>query len=458
MRSLRLGASKHKFTPARGTMAIGDRRYENHRFFKFFLTKKSDNNFLAYNLNILYSTRRERIYSFRQIMCLHIFYTERINAFPTGWVQLINLSKREPMKTIFVVDDMSTNLMIAKSALESLYKVYALSSAEMMFKLAEKITPDMILLDIDMPIMSGFEAMQILRKNDKFSSIPVIFLTARSDEASEIKGFELGALDFINKPFTAPILLKRVEVHIEIDKLIKRIQYKNEALIRLHEAKDNILGMVSVDLRNQIVEALNICETIDMNDKVNANNDLSKIRNYCQKTYSLIKDLLLMNKMDSMESSLTLSKHDVKDVLLPSLENLKMLSEIKELIIEHDFDKEPMYCLVNPEKINRAIDNLFINAVKFTKAGGKILVRIIRNDNIAQIHIIDSGIGMDEDLIAKLFQKYTKSEKPSIHGESSPGLGLYVTKQIIDLHNGKIEVKSAINIGSEFVVKLPIIT
>ena len=134
------------------------------------------------------------------------------------------------MRTIFIVDDKDTNLLLAKTALEGLYKTFALPSAERMFKLAEKITPDLILLDVDMPEMDGFEAMKILKNDEKLKSIPVIFLTGKNDAVSEINGFELGALDFINKPFSAPVLLKRIETHIEMDKLIKAIQQKNDEL------------------------------------------------------------------------------------------------------------------------------------------------------------------------------------------------------------------------------------
>ena len=118
------------------------------------------------------------------------------------------------MKIIFIVDDNDTNLMAAKTALEGNYKTYALPSAEKMFKLAEKIMPDLILLDIDMPEMDGFEAIKVLKSDDRLKSIPVIFLTGKSDEATETKGLELGALDYINKPFSESSLLDIIEMHL----------------------------------------------------------------------------------------------------------------------------------------------------------------------------------------------------------------------------------------------------
>jgi putative two-component system response regulator len=128
------------------------------------------------------------------------------------------------MKTIFVVDDNDTNLVAAKTAVEGTYRTLTIPSAAKMFKLGEKITPDLILLDVEMPEMDGFEALALLKASPKLKHIPVIFLTAIQDPDSEIRGFELGALDFITKPFSAPVLMKRIEMHLETDKLMKDSQ------------------------------------------------------------------------------------------------------------------------------------------------------------------------------------------------------------------------------------------
>ena len=124
-------------------------------------------------------------------------------------------------KTIFVVDDNGTNLSMAEEALETQYRVITLSSAAKMFALLEKVMPHLILLDIEMPEMSGFEAMKRLKANDLYAAIPVIFLTGLTDAANEAYGFELGAVDFIGKPFSAPVLQNRIKTHMSIDELIR---------------------------------------------------------------------------------------------------------------------------------------------------------------------------------------------------------------------------------------------
>ncbi|MDR0455532.1 MAG: response regulator [Treponema sp.] len=126
------------------------------------------------------------------------------------------------MKTIFVVDDSDTNLSMAENALEDLYCVMTMPSAAKMFTLLDKVTPDLILLDIEMPDMNGFEALQELRTHETYAGIPVIFLTGLTDVSTEVQGFELGAVDFIAKPFSAPVLLNRIKTHLDIDDLIHK--------------------------------------------------------------------------------------------------------------------------------------------------------------------------------------------------------------------------------------------
>ena len=124
-------------------------------------------------------------------------------------------------KTIFVVDDSDTNLSTAEEALEDQYRVMTLPSALKMFALLEKVTPDLILLDIEMPEMDGFEVLHRLKTNVVHADIPVIFLTSMTDVAIEVRGFQLGVIDFITKPFSAPVLLNRIKTHLDIDELIR---------------------------------------------------------------------------------------------------------------------------------------------------------------------------------------------------------------------------------------------
>ncbi|MCL2443430.1 MAG: response regulator, partial [Treponema sp.] len=160
-------------------------------------------------------------------------------------------------KTIFLVDDNATNLTVAEDVLVKHYRVVALSSAAQMFSALEKLKPDLILLDIEMPEMSGFEAMKRLRANAAYSEIPVIFLTGRTDSVSEAYGIESGAKDFIMKPFSEPVLQNRIRYHLNVDELIRertaQLTERTKQLVRLQngivytfadivESRDNNTG------------------------------------------------------------------------------------------------------------------------------------------------------------------------------------------------------------------------
>jgi len=143
------------------------------------------------------------------------------------------------MKTLFIVDDNIMNLMTAKEALTGHYNVITLSSAGNMFELLKDVQPDLILLDILMPVMNGFEALERLKADPNLADIPVIFLTSKTDTDTEIRGFELGVIDFIGKPFSKPVLLNRIRAHLEIEDIIR---VRTEKLIRLQSSMVSVLA------------------------------------------------------------------------------------------------------------------------------------------------------------------------------------------------------------------------
>jgi putative two-component system response regulator len=143
------------------------------------------------------------------------------------------------MKTIFAVDDSDTNLSLAKKALEEYYRILTMPSATKMFTLLEKVTPDLILLDIEMPELNGVDAFQKLKADTTFGRIPVIFLTGRNDTAIEARCFELGAVDFITKPFSAPVLLNRIKTYLNIDQII------HERTMQLRRLQTGIVSVLA---------------------------------------------------------------------------------------------------------------------------------------------------------------------------------------------------------------------
>ena len=171
-------------------------------------------------------------------------------------------------KTIFLVDDDMTNLTIGKKALADYYNVFTLSSGALMLKMLENIQPDLILLDVDMPKMDGHEAIRLL-KEGKHAGIPVVFLTALNNEEMELKGLSLGAIDYIAKPFSAPLLLKRIEVHLLVEAQKKELNEQKRELLFFN---NNLTQMVEekagtiIELKNAILSTM--AEVVEYRDEI----------------------------------------------------------------------------------------------------------------------------------------------------------------------------------------------
>ena len=149
------------------------------------------------------------------------------------------------MKTIFVVDDSDTNLSMAEAVLEDQYRVMTMPSAAKMFMLLEKVIPDLILLDIEMPGMDGFDTIKRLKTDSNWSEIPVMFLTGRNDADVEARGLEKGAVDFVTKPFSAPVLINRIKTHLNIDEIIR------ERTSQLHKLQNSIVAVLADMVENR---------------------------------------------------------------------------------------------------------------------------------------------------------------------------------------------------------------
>ncbi len=136
----------------------------------------------------------------------------------------------EEQKKIIAVDDVPDNLAAIRNTLKDIYEVFPCSSATKMFELLEHVQPDLIMLDVGMPDMNGYEAIKKLKSDDRFKEVPVIFLSAMSDEKSEMEGLKLGAVDYIHKPFVTPLLLQRIKIHLSMTEQKKIILDRNKEI------------------------------------------------------------------------------------------------------------------------------------------------------------------------------------------------------------------------------------
>ena len=216
-------------------------------------------------------------------------------------------------KTIFMVDDNLTNLTVGKNALSGKYKVFTIPSGKKLFEMLDKTIPNMILLDIEMPDMNGYEIIKILKNDSRTVEIPVVFLTARSDSGSEFEGLSLGAIDYISKPFSPPLLLKRIEVHMLVEEQKYVLEDYNHNLQFMVEEKTKTV----VDLQNAILRT--VAELVECRDDTTGGH-IERTQNYLRilvdalSKNGLYKDEVLKWNIDFLLQSSQL--HDVGKIAI----------------------------------------------------------------------------------------------------------------------------------------------
>ena len=207
----------------------------------------------------------------------------------------------EEKKTVFVVDDSVANLSVAEKALEREFRILTMSSADRMFTILDRVTPDMILMDVAMPEMSGFDAIKLLKSNKAFAEIPVIFLTALADSYNEAYGIELGAADFITKPFHETVLLHRIRHHLNIENMLKGRTQQLEQALMASKAKSSFLSIMSQEIcapMNAIIGMASIGKA--SNDIAQKDDSLKKIEEASRHLLEVMDEILDISKIESV--------------------------------------------------------------------------------------------------------------------------------------------------------------
>jgi len=214
---------------------------------------------------------------------------------------------------IMLVDDNKANLAIGKSILSAQYDVYALPSAVKMFEFLKHVVPNLILLDIDMPGMNGYEALKLLKADKQYSDIPVIIVSAKNSEVDELEGFDLGAIDYVAKPFSPALFLRRIENHLLIQKQKESLQDFNDNLIKMVKEKTHQF----FGLQNAIIN--NMAELVEFRDVVTGKH-ISRTQKYMKKlTEQLMEDGVYLDELqiwDMNEILLSSQLHDVGKIAI----------------------------------------------------------------------------------------------------------------------------------------------
>lgn len=239
--------------------------------------------------------------------------------------------------------------------------------------------------------------------------------------------------------------------------LEERVKDRTKELINLNKEKDNILSMVSHDLKNPLTGIILAADIVKMQSEKYQDVKLTEIGDKISRTsykmIDIIKNLLELNAVESGKINTQFAYIDLSIILNNLVNDAKLNAEKKnqEIILENDFDQYPVY--IDKKLLVQVLDNLISNALKFTHKGKNIFVKLIDEENYYSILIQDEGVGIPEDDLPKLFQKFSKLSPKPTDGEDSTGLGLSIVKQLVEIMNGTISVKSELNVGTTFSIR-----
>jgi two-component system, sensor histidine kinase and response regulator len=387
-------------------------------------------------------------------------------------------------KKIIVVDDSPEILTVIKNALKASYEVYPTIAVSNMFDLMERFLPDLILLDVAMQDINGYEAARKLKSSDKFKDIPIIFLTSMDDAASEMEGLNLGAVDYIHKPFIASLLLRRIKTHLDLKEQQKVILERNKEIEELLEiktkeislreaaemealnasrAKGEFLSHMSHEIRSPLNAVIGMISMAAETD------DIQKIKDYLNKAYNagkhvlgLINDILDMSKIEANKLELSCGDFSFQQMLAGIINEASVRAGEKHQEIAVNVNENVPPIITGDElRLSQIISNLMTNAIKFTPDKGRIEVSAEmqdeRDDEITlRIEVADSGIGISQEQQKKLFTSYNQADNSIARKFGGTGLGLAISKRLIELMRGEIWIESELNKGAKFIFTIKV--
>lgn len=364
---------------------------------------------------------------------------------------------------IFIVDDMPANIGVLNNFLNSKgFTVLIAQDGQSALSKIERAQPDLILLDVMMDGMDGYETCRRLKANSATVDIPVIFTTALSDTLDKIQGLELGAVDYITKPFQQEEVLARINVHLNLRLLQKQLESKNAQLTRALRLKDEFLANISHELRTPLNAMLGAAEILheqiygNLNDKQVYH--LAMIENSGQHLLEIISDLLDLAQLEAERLNLDLSSIGLQDLAEELLAEFLPQAEKKQQSLLYIFDASCFSIYGDFNRIKQILSNLLNNAIKFTQKEGHIQLEIsdAEQPEFLCISIRDNGPGIPPDQVASLFEAFVQLDGSLSRLYEGTGLGLPLVEKLTRLHGGWINVETEEGKGACFKVFLPI--
>jgi signal transduction histidine kinase len=360
--------------------------------------------------------------------------------------------------TILVVDDNPLNLKVLFQYLtDEGYRVLVAEDGPSAVDQARKALPDLILLDVLMPGMNGFEACRELKADETTKGIPVIFLTALSATVDKLEGFNSGGVDYLTKPLQYDEVVARVQTHLKLSGLQRELAAKNKALEELDQKKNILLSILAHDLRSPVVTFVSGTRILDelTQDGTEIKGVVSELSDHANRLNELLENLLYWSRLvlqnDRVERALVPADRTIREVV--GLVHGDAQRKSQDIVV--DIAPDAML-YAEPHAFTSIMRNLLSNAMKFTPKGGRITVGATMEETRTRVTVSDTGTGLSDAEMECIFDLTRRVRKAGTEGEKGSGLGLILCKELVEGHGGEIEVRSAEGRGTEFSFWLPL--
>jgi len=361
---------------------------------------------------------------------------------------------------ILIIDDEPANLSVIFEYLDKLdAEIMLLQEGSETVMVVEENNPDIILLDIIMPDINGFEICKKLKENKYTSDIPVIFMSNLTDTENIVQGFKCGGIDYIIKPLKKEEVIARISNHLKISRTEKKLKKYYIEIKEINETKNKILSIISHDLRTPIG---NIASFVDMILSEYDNYDGKEIKEYLNiiKTstdscYYLIDNLLKWSMLQKKQLEPKPKSVNLKSLVSEIVLFFNGIADKKHITLKSEINND-IKVFADEEMVRTIIRNLMSNAIKFTKKYGEIKISASGKEDFIEISVSDSGVGIGEESLSKIFNKNEFITTYGTENEKGSGLGLILCRDFVEKNGGKIWVNSELNKGSIFTFRLPL--
>lgn len=365
---------------------------------------------------------------------------------------------------ILVVDDTPVNLRLLSEMLRKQgYSVREANDGVTALQRVQAKQPDLILLDIRLPNIDGYDVCQRLKANEGTRDIPVIFISVLQDVDDIVKAFEVGGVDYITKPFKFREIYVRVENQLTLARQRKQIQAIHEKdrqyLETLNHLKDQFIRAATHDLKSPLALIVGYAGLLESHEPVandpSVQDYVQGIRRGTNKLKMLVTDMLDLLEMES-GVELTLTSMSLTDFLQSTVKNFEVQAKQKQIDLIFTAPLEDVYVTADISRLERAMNNLLSNAIKYTPEHNQIEVAAqIGSEHIA-LQVIDTGYGIPEEDIPHLFEAFHRVRQKEHLAQEGTGLGLSIVRSIVEQHGGEVRVESELGRGSTFSIVLPL--